>query len=423
MARLLPFKGILPAKKELEKVISKPYDKYTRAEVESIVKSNPSSFLNIIKPELARPELVRPELAHRKKSSPEDPLSLRKSRERFDEFLQKGIFQQADSPHFYIYRQTKPDFEYTGLIASISADDYSNGTIRIHEQTITRKEEKLKDYLKVVGINAEPVMFTYPHLHEIDALINRLIHKPAYAEFNFDDKKHTLWEVSDPQSIAELEHAFSKVGHVYVADGHHRSASSALLAQELAKKHGNPGAQPWSRFMGVFFPDHNLQLLEFNRLLKDTNSLSEQEILQELSENFIIEFMPGDHFKPRVLHEISMYLNGHWYSLKLRHDRVNAKLTEKLDANILSSTILSTVFGIKDLRNDSRIDFLSGLHGPTELKKQVDSGKFAVAFGLYPVSFEQFFAFSDAGNTMPPKSTWFEPKLLNGLVVYDLELE
>jgi uncharacterized protein (DUF1015 family) len=413
MPRLFPFRGIIPAKDELERVVSKPYDKYTRQEIEHIVKENPSSFLNIVKPELAA--------GIKSNSSQEE--TLRKSRLKFKEFIEQGILLKADSPRFYLYRQTKPDFVYTGIIASISASDYSNGTIKIHEQTLSKKEEKLKDYLKVVGINAEPVMFTYPHQQEIDQLINRLCEEPPYIEFSFDDKKHTFWEVSEPKIIQNLELVFSHIEHVYVADGHHRSASSALLAEELAAQNEGAHDTPSSRFLGIFFPDHNLQLLEFNRLLKDTNSLSEQQILEKLSVDFTVELIQGDQFKPRMLHEISMYLAGHWYSLKLKFERLNEQLTEKLDANILSQTILNRVFGVKDLRVDSRIDFLNGLYDSSKLKELVDSGKFAVAFGLYPVSFEQFFAFSDAGYMMPPKTTWFEPKLLNGLIIYDLELE
>jgi uncharacterized protein (DUF1015 family) len=412
MPRLFPFKGIIPAKDKLEKVVSKPFEKYTRQEIEQIISENPLSFLNIIKPELS---------AGIKSTSAQDE-PLLKSRLKFEEFVEKGILQKADSSRFYLYRQTKPDFVYTGLIASISAADYSNGTIKIHEQTLSRKEEKLKDYLKIVGINAEPVMFTYPHQQEIDQYINQLCAEKPYIEFSFDDKKHSFWELSEPKTIEKLEQAFSAIEHVYVADGHHRSASSALLAEELASKNGTSNDEPSSRFLGIFFPDHNLQLLEFNRLLKDTNSLSEQEILEKLAVDFTVELIQGVYFKPRMLHEISMYLAGHWYSLKFRFDRMNEQLTEKLDANILSQTILNQIFGIKDLRVDSRVDFLNGLHDPSQLKKLVDSGKFAAAFGLYPVSFEQFFAFSDAGYMMPPKTTWFEPKLLNGLVIYDLEL-
>jgi len=413
MPRLFPFRGIIPAKAQVEKVVSKPFEKYSRKEIEALLAGNRSSFLNIIKPEINKET----------KSSLNQEEILKKSRAKFHEFIEKGILQKANSARFYIYRQTKPDFVYTGLIAAISAEDYINGSIKIHEQTLSKKEEKLKDYLKIVGINAEPVMFTYPHQFEIDQLITQLCESIPCFEFSFDEKKHLFWEIDAPEAIEKLENSFQRIEHVYLADGHHRSASSFLLSKELAFEDKTNKDKPSSRFLGIFFPDHNLQLLEFNRLLKDTNSLSEQQILEQLSIDFTVERMNVDQFKPRMLHEISMYLAGHWYSLKFKFERMNEQLTEKLDANILSQNILSRVFGIKDLRVDNRIDFLSGLYDSTELKKLVDSGKFEVAFGLYPVSFEQFFAFSDAGFMMPPKTTWFEPKLLNGLIIYDLELD
>lgn len=403
-----PFKGVIPAREKVNRVISKPFDKYQAVEVQQIVSENPDSFLNIIKPELASG----------KKTKPDNPEAQRKSRLKFLDFVQHQVLQQLPDDSFFIYRQIKPNFVYTGLIATIEAAAYHDGRIKIHEQTLAPKEGKLKDYLKVVGINAEPVMFTYPHRHEIDELMNRLTQAEPYADFEFDDKRHQLWLVEQFSDIEQVLQAFSPIEKVYVADGHHRSASSVLLAEELGES--CPASK---RFMGIFFPDHNLQLFEFNRLVKDTRGLSKQDILDKLAEDFEIAFQAGKGFKPSRLHEFSMYIEGEWYSLKLRADNQNAQLSDKLDANILSQRILAPILGIGDLRNDSRIDFISGLKGTAELEQLVDSGKFALAFGLYPVSFSQFFSFSDQGKMMPPKTTWFEPKLLNGLVIYDLELE
>lgn len=409
MPKLIPFHGIVPQQKKVEKVVSKPYDKYSLKEVIEIVTSNEESFLHIIKPELAQG----------KRNSPISKENLIKSRLKFESFIETGILEKLPRKGFYIYRQIKPDFIYTGIIANISAEDYRNGNIKIHEQTLAPKEEKLKEYLKTVGINAEPVMFTYPHIPHIDSLVNRLVGNEKYADFEKDGKRHQLWLVEQEEDINAIAASFEKIERVYVADGHHRSASSVLLAEELNKKETGP----WSNFMGIFFPDHNLQLFEFNRLVKDTNNLSVSEVIHALGEDFEVEQISKSHYKPLVLHEISMYLEGNWYSLKLKHDRMNDQLTDKLDANILSKSILSPIFGIHDLRNDARIDFISGLFGPESLKEKVDSKQAAVAFGLFPVSFEQFFAFSDQGKMMPPKTTWFEPKLLNGLVMYDLEIK
>jgi uncharacterized protein (DUF1015 family) len=411
MAKLFPFQGILPSPDFTERVISKPYDKYSKSEVEEIVKQNPASFLNIIKPELANGQSTKPD-------NPEAQL---KSRQKFEHFLENHILTKASNKRYYIYRQVKSDFTYTGIIATISSDDYHNGVIKIHEQTLAPKEEKLKDYLRVVGINAEPVMFTYPHRQEIDELVNMLTRETAYASFHFDSKEHVLWEISNPSHIELIRMAFEGVESVYVADGHHRSASSVLLAQELAKETDDfSGNADWSRFLGIFFPDHNLQLFEFNRLVKDIGSLSLAEILEMLSADFEITLINQTNYKPQMIHEISMYIAGNWYSLKLKHDLQNIRLEDKLDANILSQHILSPLFNITDLRNDERIGFLSGLQGSDELKRLVDTGKYAAAFGLFPVSMEQFFSCSDQGKIMPPKTTWFEPKLLNGLVIYDI---
>lgn len=408
MTLIHPFRGVLPLREKVSQVISKPYDKYPLSEVKEIVQSNPESFLHIIKPELASG----------KRTKPDNPEALKKSRLKFLDFLQSNVLHKVDTDSYFIYRQVKPNFVYTGLLATIDAVAYRDGRIKIHEQTLAPKEGKLKDYLKVVGINAEPVMFTYPHRHEIDELMNRLTSNEPYADFHFDGKQHLLWQVSSQGDVDALVSAFEPVNKVYVADGHHRSASSVLLAEEMADQH--PGA---SRFMGIFIPDHNLQLFEFNRLVKDTGGLSKEEIILQLSEDFEVSLQATEHFQPARLHEFSMYIDSEWYSLKLKHDQINDQLSDKLDANILSQRILAPIFGIADLRNDNRIDFLSGLNGTEELKRLVDSGKFAVAFGLFPVSFEQFFDFSDRGKMMPPKTTWFEPKLLNGLVIYDLELE
>ncbi len=411
MAAIFPFKAYLPANNLEEQVVSKPFDKYTLQEVEQIVKANPRSFLNVIKPDLAAG-------VHR---NPTDPAGLQRSREQFLQFAHENILERQEKPAFYIYRQEKPDFTYTGIIATIASADYRNDTIRIHEQTLALKEEKLKDYLQVVGINAEPVMFTYPHTAEIDELMNRLTAAPPKADFIADGKRQMLWLVDKSEDIRQIQTAFEQVNHVYVADGHHRSASSVLLSEELAHKHPQASKDaPWRSFMGVFFPDHNLQLFAFNRLLKDTGGLSKNQILEKLSLRFHVEEHLSNAVEPQKKQEFSMFIDNCWYLLSFKEEPPAA--AQQLDADLLNAYILAPVFNIHDLRNDHRIDFVPGLKGPDALCKKVQSGKAAIAFGLYPVSFEQFFAFSDQGRMMPPKSTWFEPKLLNGLVVYDLEI-
>lgn len=410
MADIFPFRGYIPRKDITLKVVSRPYDKYLLKEVEQIVAENPFSFLHIIKPELVKGI----------KSNPEQPEELKKSREKFEEFAQSGVFHQTDKPSYFIYRQSVKSFTYTGVIATIAASDYRNGNIRIHEQTLSRKEEKLKEYLKVVGINAEPVMFTYPHCNEIDSLVERLTGEIPYADFEMDGKRHQLWCVQDSEDVNSISQSFKSVNHVYVADGHHRSASSVLLAEELSAGLPNPRHKTWMNFMGVFFPDNNLQLFEFNRLLKDLNGLSRDSIFDGLKKIFYVDEVQAETFKPQERQMFSMYFQDKWYCLKFRE---SMNISEnQLDADLLNQYILAPLFGITDLRMDPRIDFLPGIEGPEEMKRRVDSGRNAIAFGLYPVSFHQFFRFSDEGKIMPPKTTWFEPKLLNALVVFDLEI-
>lgn len=411
MAEIFPFRGYLPARELVQQVVSKPFDKYPMAEVEQIVGTNPVSFLHVIKPDLAAGI----------KRNPAAPESLRRSREQFEQFAAQGVFKQHEKPAFYIYRQEKPDFTYTGIVATIASGDYRNDTIRIHEQTLAFKEEKLKDYLKVVGINAEPVMFTYPHSSAMDELANRLTAEKPWADFNTDQQRQYLWIIDNTDDIKLIQEVFKGIQHVYVADGHHRSASSVLLSEALSRDFPDAASgAPWRFFMGVFFPDHNLQLFAFNRLVKDTDGKSTQQILDELAETFHIEPIASPDFSPREKLEFSMFTDGSWYALRFRE--IPAGADEKLDAELLNQFILDPVFGIKDLRKDARIDYVPGPDGAAALRQKVESGKAALAFGLYPVSFRQFFDFSDAGKTMPPKSTWFEPKLLNGLVVYDLEI-
>ena len=411
MAEIFPFRGYLPRKDLTRNVVSKPFDKYLSKDVESILKGNPNSFLHVIKPDLAKGI----------KSPSDAGEQLVKSRNKFLDFTRQGVFQKSDKPCFYLYRQTKSGIAFTGVIATIAASDYRNGKIKIHEQTLSHREEKLKDYLKVVGINAEPVLFTYPHADNIDGLIEKMTLAVPYADFEMENVRHQLWCIEQDEDIEQICKAFKSLEYVYVADGHHRSASSVLLADELSAKTGASNQdKPWSHFLGIFFPDNNLKLYEFNRLLKDLNGLQTNDILDKLKDCFEIELVEVDSYKPQNIHSFSMYLDGKWYAL---HMRVAAEdLKDKLDADLLNEYILKPVFGISDLRKDPRIEFVSGVEGPLEMKRRVDSGRNAIAFGLFPVSFDQFFQFSNEGKIMPPKTTWFEPKLLNALVVYDLEI-
>jgi len=406
MIHIRPFKGYRPSQEHVTDLVSLPFDKYTVEETVQIAKQNTKSYINIIKPELAKG----------KRTKPYNKEAQNKSRKKFKEFVKKGYLTQDVTPCYYLYKIIKPDFIHKGIIASIASEDYHSGKIKKHEQTLAKKEEKLKDYLKVVGINAEPVMFTYPHKSEIDEMVDRLSYREPDIRFLQGQDEHLLWIIKEEKDLNEIRERFEQIDSVYIADGHHRTASSVLLSDELAAK--NPQS-PQAGFMGIFFPDHNLQLFEFNRLVKDTDGKTAEEIIKKIKKDFVVEMIDKHTYQPEAIHHFGMYIEGKWYKLT---PKPKTKIND-LDADTLSNKILKPVFGIKDLRHDDRIGFLSGKKGTEALTQAVDSGDYAVAFALFPVTFDQFFQFSDEGRIMPPKTTWFEPKLLNGLVIYDLEVD
>lgn len=406
MIHLRPFKGYRPPQEIVTEVVSLPFDQYSKEETLRIAKTNPKSFINIIKPELAEG----------KRTLPYDKNAQGKSREKFKAFVQQGYLIQDSKPCFYIYKIVKPDFVHKGVIAAIASEEYHHGKIRRHEQTLTKKEEKLKEYLKVVGINAEPVMFTYPYRGEIDEMVDRLSNREPEMHFPIGEDKHLLWVINQEHEVNEIKKKFETLDAVYIADGHHRTASSVLLSYELALNNPN---HPATAFMGIFFPNHNLRLYEFNRLLKDLNAHTPEKILSELKKDFDVTLIPKDHIKPEKMHEFGLYLDGKCYRLRLKTNAGH----QVLDADLLNEKILSPIFHVHDPRHDERIGYISGVKGYQAAIDLVDNGDYALAFLLYPVSFEQFFAFSDQGKIMPPKTTWFEPKLLNGLIIYDLEVD
>lgn len=406
MIHLRPFKGYRPPQEIVADLVSLPFDKYSKEETLQIAKTNPASFINIIKPELSEG----------KRTPPYDKKAQNKSREKFKSFVKQGYLKQDEKACFYIYKIIKPDFIHKGLIAAIASEDYHNGKIKRHEQTLAKKEEKLKDYLKVVGINAEPVMFTYPYRDEIDEMIDRLSYREPEVRFHQGADEHLIWVVSRENEVNEIKEKFERLDAVYIADGHHRTASSVLLSDELAKN--NPD-HPAAAFMGIFFPNHNLRLYEFNRMLKDVGTLTPTKILNRLKKEFQVEMVSKDQIRPEHMHEFGLYLKGKSYRLTPKSSPDN----QVLDADLLNEKILSPIFDVHDLRNDERVGFISGINGYKAAIDAVDHGDYALAFLLYPVSFEQFFSCSDQGKIMPPKTTWFEPKLLNGLVIYDLEVD
>ena len=331
--------------------------------------------------------------------------------------------EQDNLAAYYIYQQIKEDNTYTGIIGCSSIDDYLNGVIKIHEQTLTEREQKLKEYLEVCDFNAEPVLFSYPNDKVIDTITQRTIANDATFDFTTTDRvRHKLWVLNDTKQVKEIEDRFAKIPAIYIADGHHRSASSSLLGKsrkEKNKKH--TGNEAYNFYLGVFFPEDQLKIYDFNRVVKDLNGLSTVDFIKKLSEKFEVQEKGKEIYKASSLHNFSLYVDGKWYSLSAKKNTIdNNSPVGSLDASILTEQILSPILNIHDLKTDKRIAFVSGIRGMQELQAQVDSGKMKAAFGLFPVAMSQLKLIADTNNIMPPKSTWVEPKMRSGLVIYSL---
>jgi uncharacterized protein (DUF1015 family) len=412
MARILPFKAVRPAKDKVHLVVSRSVESYSLQEINAKMLSNPFSFLHVIQPVEGN---TRPRAGSR------EQLVLVKKKYR--EFLQEHVLEQDKKECYYLYEQKKGNKTYTGIVAIIAVDDYLEGVVKIHEQTLTAREQKLKEYLEICDFNAEPVCFCYPDDPQITSLMqDTKCEAPEYYFTTSDRITHSLWLIHQSDKIQLLQQAFKKMPAVYIADGHHRSASSALLGKyHRALKGNHTGKEGFNFYMGIFFPESVLSIYDFNRVVKDLNNRRPEELLKALEEHFEVKKIKKNLYKPTEIHEISMYLNAEFYSLKARPQvYASAQVTNKLDAHILTRYILEPLLGIKDLKNDKRIAFVPGSKGPEELKQVVDSGKYAVAFGLYPVSMEQLKEVADTGNIMPPKTTYIEPKLRSALLIYDL---
>ncbi|MFT7102247.1 MAG: hypothetical protein ACJAYA_000811 [Bacteroidia bacterium] len=411
MARIKPFRGIHPRPDIASKAVSRPYDSHSKKEIKEILGSNEDTFLNVI----------RPDVLTGKKYAPNSQKLFAQSRWVYDQLCKKGVFQQDDKPSFYVYTQHVGRASFTGIMGCASVEDYDSGVIRIHEQTIASREKVLKEYLAVCDINAEPVCFTYPRSGSLELLTEIVKQNSPMIEFEDDEgKKHQLWRVDETEWTAKFSEKLGLLDYIYIADGHHRSASSVLLAHEKWTEAGRITAdEPWDYFLGIFFPDDQLKIYEFNRIVKDLGDKGVSEFLQELSEDFEVHFKEQIPIKPDQQGHFGMCLGGFWYKLVYRHRR-SSEAVSALDVSILSDKILTPLLGILDLRNDDRISFVPGSKGPQELERLVNTGKYDVAFSLFPVSGKEFYAISDQGKTMPPKSTYVVPKLLSGLLIYSL---
>ncbi len=412
MAILKAFKGLRPPKSIAKDLASRPYDVLSSDEARKEAEGNDYSLLHIIKPEIDLP----PEL------DVHDAKVYEKAKENFRLFRDKGWLVADDEEHLYIYAQTMNGKTQYGLVGCAGVEDYLKGIIKKHELTRKDKEEDRMKHVRITDANMEPVFFTYPAVPAIDEIVSRFVSttEPEYDFTSVDGIGHHFWIIKDLGLISRLLHLFSEIPCTYVADGHHRTAAAALVGNE--KKNNNPGHmgnEEYNYFLAVHFPDNQLTIIDYNRVVKDLNGLSQQDFLARLSEIFIVEEKGAEIYKPDKLHVFSMYLEGKWYSLTARPGTFNdSDPIGVLDVTILSRLVLDRILGITDLRTSNRIDFVGGIRGLGELKRRVDSGEMKVAFALYPVSMQQLINIADTGNIMPPKTTWFEPKLRSGLVVH-----
>lgn len=415
MAIIKSFRGLRPPREIAKELASRPYDVLDSKEAREEAKGNDYSLLHIIKPEIDLPE----------GTDLYSQAVYDKAKENFEKFRQKGWLKQDEDNYLYIYAQTMNGKTQYGLVACASVEDYMNNVIRKHELTRPDKEEDRKKHVRVTNANMEPVFFSYPANAKIDEIISGYVknNDPEYDFIAVDGIGHHFWVIRERQIIDELISLFASIPHVYVADGHHRTAAAALVGHE--KRQNNPnhtGNEEYNFFLAVHFPDNQLTIIDYNRVVKDLNGLDKESFLQKLNHNFLVENKGSAIYKPDNLHNFSMYLDGNWYSLTARPGTYNDQdPIGVLDVTILSNLVLDEILGIKDLRRDKRIDFVGGIRGLGELKSRVDSGDMAVAFALYPVSMKQLIDIADSGNIMPPKTTWFEPKLRSGLVVHLLD--
>jgi uncharacterized protein (DUF1015 family) len=413
MAVIKPFRGLRPPQSIASDLACLPYDVMNTEEARKMAQGKECSLLHITRSEIDLP----PE------TDTHSEEVYNKSVSNFALWRKKGLLIQDDEPHFYIYAQTMQGRTQYGIVGCASVDDYLNGVIKKHELTRPDKEQDRMIHVRVNNANIEPVFLAYPAVKKIDKIVSSITKKeaPEYDFVSEDGFRHKFWVVKDRENNKLIEKLFAeKVPFTYVADGHHRTAAAALVGKEKREK--NPkhnGTEEYNYFMAVHFPDNQLRIIDYNRTVKDLNGLSEKEFLSKLEKEFVIKEKGPKIYKPRKLHNFSMYLEGKWYRLTARSETYDDKdPIGGLDVTILANQILTPVLDIQDLRRSKRIDFIGGIRGLGELKKRVDSGDMKVAFALYPVSMKHLIAIADSGNIMPPKTTWFEPKLRSGLVIH-----
>ncbi len=414
MAKVKPFKGLRPPKDLVTEVASRPYDVLNSEEARAEAEGNPKSLYHIIKPEIDF-EVGTDE---------HDPKVYDKAVENFVNFQRQGWLVQDEKENYYIYAQTMDGRTQYGFVIAANVADYMEGRIKKHELTRRDKEEDRMKHVRINNANVEPVFFAFPDNEVLEGIIRDTVkNEPEYDFVSSDGFGHHFWVIEDEKVISAITEEFAKIHYLYIADGHHRSAAAALVGHEKATRNPNhTGDEEYNYFLAVAFPASHLKIIDYNRVVKDLNGLSESEFLDKLASNFIVEEKGTEEYRPVSLHNFSLYLGGKWYSLTAKEGTYNdGDPIGELDVTISSDLILRDILGIYDLRSDKRIDFVGGIRGLGELKKRVDSGEMKMALALYPVTMRQLMRIADTGNIMPPKTTWFEPKLRSGLIVHKLE--
>lgn len=414
MAKVKPFRGVRPPRQLVEQVASRPYDVLNSEEARAEAEGNPRSLYHIIKPEI---DFAPGQDEHA-------PEVYEKAVANFKTFQNNGWLVQDDKEHYYIYAQTMDGRTQYGIVVAANVDDYMNGVIKKHELTRRDKEEDRMKHVRVQNANIEPVFFAFPDNRELEDIIRTVsAGEPEYDFVAPDGFGHTFWVIDDDAINARITEAFAKIPYLYIADGHHRTAAAALVGNEKARLNPNHrGDEEYNYFLAVAFPASHLKIIDYNRLVRDLNGLSPAEFLEKLDYKFIVKDMGSVTYAPECLHNFSLYLEGRWYSLTAREGTYDDNdPIGVLDVTISSDLILRDILGITDLRSDKRIDFVGGIRGLDELKRRVDSGEMAMALALFPVSMKQLMDIADTGNIMPPKTTWFEPKLRSGLVIHKLD--
>lgn len=415
MPRVKPFRGIRPPASLVEEVECRPYDVLSSEEARAEAGDNEKSLYHIIKPEINFPE----------GTSEYDPRVYESGAEQFKKFMNNGWLVQDDEENYYLYAQTMNGKTQYGIVLCAYVEDYMKEVIKKHELTRRDKEEDRMKHVRATNANIEPVFLAYKNCEPLSQLIKKYAAQPPVYDFiaPIDGFRNQFWVIADKEDQALITVSFAKMDSLYIADGHHRSAAAALVgAERAAQNPNNTGDEEYNFYMAVCFPEDQLTVLDYNRVVRDLAGMTPAEFLKALERNFVVVDKGTENYKPQHLHEFSLYLDGHWYSLTAKpgtfdpNDPIGV-----LDVDISSRLILDELLGIKDLRSDQRIDFVGGLRGLNELKQRVDSGEMKMALALYPVSMQQIMTIADSGRIMPPKATWFEPKLRSGLVIHKLD--